>query len=174
MKVIEKIHESLVDEKNVVFSFEFFPLKTEDGVENLLERMDRMVSHDPAFCDALRAGQPLRQNRRHRHHKMLVGQQHIQIAIWVGSILLDFIWVEFLWRNFHSHPSGQSGEIGLVHQLRLLQAVGEAVLLLLKLDVAEEELSVLTCHQLVFEVCSAIRMVVPAVFASKIGLFLGD
>ncbi|KAM2712015.1 hypothetical protein EV1_032083 [Malus domestica] len=75
MKVIEKIHESLVDEKNVVFSFEFFPLKTEDGVENLLERMDRMVTHDPAFYDALRAGQPLRQNRRHRHHKMLANRE---------------------------------------------------------------------------------------------------
>lgn len=51
MKVIEKIQESLVDEKKVVFSFEFFPPKTEDGVENLLERMDRMVAHGPAFCD---------------------------------------------------------------------------------------------------------------------------
>ncbi|KAM1457509.1 hypothetical protein ACFX2I_034670 [Malus domestica] len=105
---------------------------------------------------------------------MLTGQQHIRTAIWVGSILLDFNWVRFLWRNFQSHPSGQSGEIALVHLLRLLQAVGEAVLLLLKLDVAEKELSVLTCHQFVLEVCSAIRMVVPAVFAGKIGLFLGD
>ncbi|KAM2039551.1 hypothetical protein ACFX1T_012978 [Malus domestica] len=105
---------------------------------------------------------------------MLVGQQHIRIAIWVRSILLDFIWVRFLWRNFQSHPPGQSGKIALVHLLRLLQVVGEAVLLLLKLNVAEEELSVLTCHQLILEVCSAIRMVVPAMFAGKIGLFLGD
>ena len=35
----------------VVFSFEFFPPKTEDGVDNLFERMDRMVSHNPSFCD---------------------------------------------------------------------------------------------------------------------------
>nr|GLL26011.1 methylenetetrahydrofolate reductase 1-like [Ipomoea trifida] len=36
---------------NVVFSFEFFPPKTEDGVDNLFERMDRMVVHNPTFCD---------------------------------------------------------------------------------------------------------------------------
>ncbi|KAL6222075.1 hypothetical protein ACLB2K_005467 [Fragaria x ananassa] len=48
MKVIDKILE---DEKKVVFSFEFFPPRTEDGVENLLERMDQMVAHNPAFCD---------------------------------------------------------------------------------------------------------------------------
>jgi len=35
----------------VVFSFEFFPPKTEEGVENLYDRMDRMVAHQPAFCD---------------------------------------------------------------------------------------------------------------------------
>ncbi|KAF3441393.1 hypothetical protein FNV43_RR15307 [Rhamnella rubrinervis] len=51
MKVIEKIQEALVDEKKVVFSFEFFPPKTEDGVDNLFEKMDRMVAHNPTFCD---------------------------------------------------------------------------------------------------------------------------
>ena len=51
MKVIEKIQEALLEEKKVLFSFEFFPPKTEDGVENLLERMERMVAHNPAFCD---------------------------------------------------------------------------------------------------------------------------
>lgn len=51
MKVIEKIRDALVDEKKVVFSFEFFPPKTEDGVDNLFERMDRMVTHNPTFCD---------------------------------------------------------------------------------------------------------------------------
>ncbi|KAF3621494.1 Methylenetetrahydrofolate reductase 1 [Capsicum annuum] len=50
MKVIEKIQESIKDDK-VVFSFEFFPPKTEDGVDNLFERMERMVSHNPSFCD---------------------------------------------------------------------------------------------------------------------------
>ena len=34
-----------------MFSFEFFPPKTEDGVDNLFERMDRMVAHNPSFCD---------------------------------------------------------------------------------------------------------------------------
>ncbi|XP_010251464.1 PREDICTED: methylenetetrahydrofolate reductase 2-like [Nelumbo nucifera] len=50
MKVIEKIRDSTLDGR-VVFSFEFFPPKTEDGVDNLFERMDRMVSHNPSFCD---------------------------------------------------------------------------------------------------------------------------
>ncbi|XP_073046544.1 probable methylenetetrahydrofolate reductase (NADH) [Primulina eburnea] len=54
MKVIEKIREAIPDNGNsdkVVFSFEFFPPKTEDGVDNLFERMERMVAHNPAFCD---------------------------------------------------------------------------------------------------------------------------
>ncbi|KAK9125803.1 hypothetical protein Scep_014649 [Stephania cephalantha] len=50
MKVIEKIREGN-EEGRVVFSFEFFPPKTEDGVDNLFERMDRMVAHNPSFCD---------------------------------------------------------------------------------------------------------------------------
>jgi methylenetetrahydrofolate reductase (NADPH) len=50
MKVIEKIQEAAADGRTV-FSFEFFPPKTEEGVENLFERMDRMVAHGPSFCD---------------------------------------------------------------------------------------------------------------------------
>ncbi|PHT31308.1 Methylenetetrahydrofolate reductase 1 [Capsicum baccatum] len=50
MKVIEKIQEAIKNDK-VIFSFEFFPPKTEDGVENLFERMERMVTHGPSFCD---------------------------------------------------------------------------------------------------------------------------
>ncbi|KAK9997749.1 hypothetical protein SO802_022435 [Lithocarpus litseifolius] len=49
MKVIEKIREA--GEDKVVFSFEFFPPKTEDAVDNLFERMERMVAHNPSFCD---------------------------------------------------------------------------------------------------------------------------
>ncbi|XP_030938623.1 methylenetetrahydrofolate reductase 2-like [Quercus lobata] len=49
MKVIEKIQEA--GEEKVVFSFEFFPPKTEDAVDNLFERMERMVAHNPTFCD---------------------------------------------------------------------------------------------------------------------------
>jgi methylenetetrahydrofolate reductase (NADPH) len=51
MKVIEKIQAGLGEEGKVLFSFEFFPPKTDDGVDNLFERMDRMVAHSPAFCD---------------------------------------------------------------------------------------------------------------------------
>lgn len=50
MKVIEKIQEAAKTDK-VIFSFEFFPPKTDDGVENLFERMERMVAHSPSFCD---------------------------------------------------------------------------------------------------------------------------
>ncbi|XP_030528206.1 methylenetetrahydrofolate reductase 2-like [Rhodamnia argentea] len=57
MKVIDKIRESAgvcngdASQRKAVFSFEFFPPKTEDGVDNLFERMDRMVVHNPSFCD---------------------------------------------------------------------------------------------------------------------------
>lgn len=51
MKVIDKIRSANSDPNKVVFSFEFFPPKTEDGVDNLFERMDRMVAHNPSFCD---------------------------------------------------------------------------------------------------------------------------
>ncbi|XP_020584322.1 probable methylenetetrahydrofolate reductase [Phalaenopsis equestris] len=51
MKVIEKIREAVDGEGKTVFSFEFFPPKTDEGVENLFERMDRMVAHNPTFCD---------------------------------------------------------------------------------------------------------------------------
>lgn len=49
--MIDKIRAAAEEEGKVVFSFEFFPPKTEDGVENLFERMDRMVAHNPTFCD---------------------------------------------------------------------------------------------------------------------------
>ncbi|XP_043705692.1 probable methylenetetrahydrofolate reductase isoform X1 [Telopea speciosissima] len=52
MKVIEKIRELADGEGGrVAFSFEYFPPKTEDGVDSLFERMDRMVAHNPTFCD---------------------------------------------------------------------------------------------------------------------------
>ncbi|GLT66065.1 hypothetical protein SLA2020_384580 [Shorea laevis] len=51
MKVIDKIRALVEDQNKVVFSFEYFPPKTEDGVDNLFERMDRMVAHNPSFCD---------------------------------------------------------------------------------------------------------------------------
>lgn len=50
MKVIDKILAG-TENGRTVFSFEYFPPKTEEGVENLFERMDRMVSHNPSFCD---------------------------------------------------------------------------------------------------------------------------
>ena len=49
-KIIE-VMNGYMKEGKPFFSFEFFPPKTEDGVDNLFERMDRMVSYSPTFCD---------------------------------------------------------------------------------------------------------------------------
>lgn len=50
MKIIDKINKSIADGKTF-FSFEFFPPRTDEGVENLFERQDRMASYGPTFCD---------------------------------------------------------------------------------------------------------------------------
>lgn len=50
MKIIDKINQKLKEGKTF-YSFEFFPPRTEEGVENLFERLDRMVAHAPVFCD---------------------------------------------------------------------------------------------------------------------------
>ena len=49
-KVIDVMNK-YIERGEPFFSFEFFPPKTEDGVDNLFERMDRMVSFGPSFCD---------------------------------------------------------------------------------------------------------------------------
>lgn len=48
VKIIDKLKNSPVEP---YFSFEFFPPKTEAGVENLYLRMDRMTSTQPIFID---------------------------------------------------------------------------------------------------------------------------
>jgi methylenetetrahydrofolate reductase (NADPH) len=48
MKIIDKLLHSPVEP---YFSFEFFPPKTEAGVENLYLRMDRMTTLQPVFID---------------------------------------------------------------------------------------------------------------------------
>ncbi|KAF6147609.1 hypothetical protein GIB67_031600 [Kingdonia uniflora] len=50
MKVIDKIKEASTEDK-VVYSFKFFPPKTEDGVDTMFDKMDRMVSHSTSFCE---------------------------------------------------------------------------------------------------------------------------
>eukprot|EP00884_Botryococcus_braunii_P012198 jgi/Botrbrau1/2097/Bobra.0093s0005.1 len=50
MKVIDKINAK-IRENQQFFSFEFFPPRTEEGMENLFDRQDRMVSYGPLFCD---------------------------------------------------------------------------------------------------------------------------
>ena len=48
VKIIDKINQSI---SAPFFSFEFFPPKTEAGVENLYLRMDRMTALQPIFVD---------------------------------------------------------------------------------------------------------------------------
>ncbi|KAF6141126.1 hypothetical protein GIB67_006571 [Kingdonia uniflora] len=50
MKVIDKIKEASTEDK-VVFSFEFIPPKTEEGVDTMFEKMDQTVSHSPSFSN---------------------------------------------------------------------------------------------------------------------------
>ncbi|KAG2433005.1 hypothetical protein HXX76_008732 [Chlamydomonas incerta] len=50
MKLIHKVEEKM-KKGETFFSFEFFPPRTEEGVENLFERLDRMVAYGPVFCD---------------------------------------------------------------------------------------------------------------------------
>eukprot|EP00798_Chlamydomonas_sp_ICE-L_P019960 gene19960-26668_t len=50
MKIIDKVNEKIAANQPF-FSFEYFPPRTDDGVENLFERMERMVTNAPVFCD---------------------------------------------------------------------------------------------------------------------------
>eukprot|EP00850_Spirogloea_muscicola_P007052 SM000034S12806 [mRNA] locus=s34:894582:899292:- [translate_table: standard] len=50
MKIVEKVKAAYAEDRTI-FSFEYFPPKTQEGVENLFDRMDRMAAQQPAFCD---------------------------------------------------------------------------------------------------------------------------
>ena len=50
MKISEKIADYIAQEK-IFYSFEFFPPKTEFGMDNLYSRIDRMASLHPAYID---------------------------------------------------------------------------------------------------------------------------
>ena len=51
MKIIDKINDKL-KEGNVFYSFEYFPPKTQSGIQNLVERVDRMANNlNPLFVD---------------------------------------------------------------------------------------------------------------------------
>uniref|UniRef100_A0A061S486 methylenetetrahydrofolate reductase (NADH) n=1 Tax=Tetraselmis sp. GSL018 TaxID=582737 RepID=A0A061S486_9CHLO len=50
MKISEKMNKSIAEGKKF-FSFEFFPPRTDEGVDNLFDRMENMVSYGPTFCD---------------------------------------------------------------------------------------------------------------------------
>ncbi|KAK9806544.1 hypothetical protein WJX73_009540 [Symbiochloris irregularis] len=50
MKVVDKMNAS-IKAGTTFFSFEFFPPRTDEGVENLFDRQDRMASYGPTFCD---------------------------------------------------------------------------------------------------------------------------
>jgi methylenetetrahydrofolate reductase (NADPH) len=50
MKIIEKIVKAEEDERPF-WSFEYFPPKTEAGIMNLFDRMERMYQLGPEFVD---------------------------------------------------------------------------------------------------------------------------
>lgn len=50
MKIIDRINNSIQNEK-VFHSFEYFPPKTDMGVENLYQRIERMSQTNPLFID---------------------------------------------------------------------------------------------------------------------------
>lgn len=51
MKLIDIVNQKLAAEQTPFYSFEFFPPKTEKGVENLYARLDRMALLGPAWFD---------------------------------------------------------------------------------------------------------------------------
>jgi len=50
-KIIDAIHEREAAGAVPYYSFEYFPPRTEDGVKNLYERLDRMAKQEPLFMD---------------------------------------------------------------------------------------------------------------------------
>ena len=50
VKIIEKINAK-IEKGELFYSFEYFPPKTDEGVQNLVERQHRMFSLGPTFCD---------------------------------------------------------------------------------------------------------------------------
>ncbi|MEW5298512.1 MAG: hypothetical protein WDW38_000753 [Sanguina aurantia] len=50
MKIASAIQKR-IDEGKSFFSFEFFPPRTDEGVENLFKRLDHMATYAPVFCD---------------------------------------------------------------------------------------------------------------------------
>ena len=54
MKIADKLNQLKAceaDPTKVYYSFEYFPPKTESGVENLIERIERMGMTNPLWID---------------------------------------------------------------------------------------------------------------------------
>ena len=51
VRIIDKMNAHIAKSNDPFFSFEFFPPKTEAGVENLYNRIDRMTTLEPMFID---------------------------------------------------------------------------------------------------------------------------
>lgn len=49
-KIIDKLNAKMAAGE-LFFSFEYFPPKTDEGVQNLVERQKRMATYGPTFCD---------------------------------------------------------------------------------------------------------------------------
>ena len=50
MKIIDKVL-ALIEKREMIFSFEFFPPKTAGGTENLYVRINRMSALEPTWID---------------------------------------------------------------------------------------------------------------------------
>ena len=50
VKIIDKINAK-AEKGELFYSFEYFPPKTDEGVQNLVERQHRMFALHPTFCD---------------------------------------------------------------------------------------------------------------------------
>ena len=111
MKVIDKIKNGL-ESNRVVFSFEFFPPKTEEGVENLYDRMDRMVAHQPAFCDitwgAGGTTSTLTLDIANKMQNMVCvcNPKFLSQMRYIWSIVEDFMWllnILHMYKHTHTH-----------------------------------------------------------------------
>jgi methylenetetrahydrofolate reductase (NADPH) len=50
-KIVDKINRRVAEGTTPFYSFEYFPPRTEDGVKNLYDRLDRMAKLNPLFMD---------------------------------------------------------------------------------------------------------------------------
>ena len=79
VKIIEKIKKYGEEKPNSpYFSFEYFPPKTEAGVENLYLRMERMTSLQPVFIDVTWVSKTAKDT--HTHTPQRIHTKHAELC----------------------------------------------------------------------------------------------